>query len=320
MSDVDTERSERLRSVDLTSGLDRVALARLAAYMDPIAVQAGDVIITEGETGDALYIIVRGIFAVLAGPDAKRLNTIGPGHYVGELALLVDEPRSATIRADTEGEVLRLERQQFMELLGRDAPAARAVATTLARRLRRRDGALSDEAEAVVAAIPARHPRSDRAPITKIVGLIVAIALGAAAFSPLVDLAQWRFGLLLAAAVALWVTEPVPNVVVSLGLVAALVMTGMAPSYAVLQGFATLNWVFVLSVLGVAAAVARSGLLLRLGLLLVHLPELLLDRFELLPQDADDIVGQRREAEAVLAKYLQRDALGQVDFPFRLSQ
>jgi len=132
MSDVDTERSERLRSVDLTSGLDRVALARLAAYMDPIAVQAGDVIITEGETGDALYIIVRGIFAVLAGPAAERLNTIGPGHYVGELALLVDEPRSATIRADTEGEVLRLERQQFMELLGRDAPAARAVATTLA--------------------------------------------------------------------------------------------------------------------------------------------------------------------------------------------
>jgi CRP-like cAMP-binding protein/di/tricarboxylate transporter len=270
MSDVDAERSERLRSVDLTSGLDRVALARLAAYMDPVAVQAGDTIITEGETGDALYIVVRGTFAVLVGPDAQRLNTIGPGHYVGELALLVDEPRSATIRADTDGEVLRLERQQFMELLGRDAPAARAVATTLARRLRRREGTLPDEAEAVVAAIPVRPPRSKRAPVTKTVGLIIAIALGAAAFSPFVDLAQWRFGLLLAAAVALWVTEPVPNVVVSLGLVAALVMTGMAPSYAVLQGFATLNWVFVLSVLGVAAAVARSGLLLRLGLLLIE--------------------------------------------------
>jgi len=130
MSDVDVERSERLRSVDLTSGLDRVALARLAAYMDPVSVPAGEAIITEGETGDALYIIVRGTFAVLSGPDAHRLNTIGPGHYVGELALLVDEPRSATIRADTDGEVLRLERQQFMELLGRDAPAARAVATS----------------------------------------------------------------------------------------------------------------------------------------------------------------------------------------------
>jgi len=153
MSDADAERSERLRSVDLTSGLDRVALARLAAYMDPVAVRAGDTIITEGETGDALFIVVRGTFAVLVGPDARRLNTIGPGHYVGELALLVDEPRSATIRADTDGEVLRLERPQFMELLGRDAPAARAVATTLAHRLRRREGTVFDEADAAVAAV-----------------------------------------------------------------------------------------------------------------------------------------------------------------------
>ena len=111
MRSADEERSERLRSVDLTSGLDRVALARLAAYMDPVAVRAGEVIITEGEPGDALYIVVRGTFAVLVGGDGgERVNTVGPGHYVGELALLVDEPRSATIRADTDGELLRLDR------------------------------------------------------------------------------------------------------------------------------------------------------------------------------------------------------------------
>src|SRR5213082_3101937 len=100
MSSVDEERGERLRSVDLTSGLDRVALARLAAYMDPVAVRAGDVIITEGETGDALYIVVRGTFAVLVGGDGgERVNTVGPGHYVGELALLVDEPRTDGVHA-----------------------------------------------------------------------------------------------------------------------------------------------------------------------------------------------------------------------------
>ena len=267
MSSVDTERSERLRSVDLTSGLDRVALARLAAYMDPIAVRSGDTIIREGETGDALYIIVRGTFAVLAGPDERRLNTIGPGHYVGELALLVDEPRSATIRADTDGEVLRLERAQFVELLGRDAGAAKAVATTLARRLRRRDGAPADEAAAAVA--PVGRPRTERHLVTKIVGVFLALALGGAAFSPLVDLAQVRFSLLLLAAIALWVTEPVPNVVVSLGLVASWILSGIAPPFATLTGFASLSWVFVLSVLGVATAVARSGLLLRLGLLFI---------------------------------------------------
>src|SRR5438094_2314656 len=100
MKDVDEERSARLRSVDLTSGLDRVALARLAAYMEPVAVRAGDTIIREGDTGDALYIVVRGMFGAFVGPDAVRVNTIGPGHYTGEIALLADEPRSATIRAD----------------------------------------------------------------------------------------------------------------------------------------------------------------------------------------------------------------------------
>lgn len=267
MTAVDEERSARLRSVDLTSGLDRVALARLAAYMDPVPVRAGETVITEGETGDALYIVVRGTFGAFVGDE--RVNTIGPGHYVGELALLVDEPRSATIRADTDGEVLRLDRERFTELLGRDAAAARAVATTLARRLRRRHGEPADEAAPVV--ITPRPPvKPERHRLTKAFGLLVAVACVAVALSPLLDLAQWRFGFLLLAAAALWVTEPVPSVVVSLGLVAMLILTGIVPPYATVHGFATLNWVFVLSVLGVAAAVARSGLLLRLGLLLIE--------------------------------------------------
>ena len=270
MGSIDDERSERLRSVDLTSGLDRVALARLAAYMDPLQVRAGELIFSEGDAGDALYIVVRGTFGAFVGADRKRVNTIGPGHYVGELALLIDEPRTATIRADTDGEVLRLERQQFVELLGRDAGAAKAVATTLARRLRRRDGSLPDEAEAIAALVP-MHAKPERHRITKIVGLIVAVTLTGVAFAPQVDLAQLRFGLLFSAAIVLWVTEPVPNVVVSLGLIAALVLAlPFIPPGNIFHGFATTNWVFVVSVLGVAAAVARSGLLLRLGLLLIE--------------------------------------------------
>lgn len=267
MSGVDEERSARLRSVDLTSGLDRVALARLAAYMDPVPVREGETVISEGETGDALYIVVRGTFSAFVGDE--RVNTIGPGHYVGELALLVDEPRSATIRADTDGEVLRLDRERFTELLGRDAAAARAVATTLARRLRRRHGAPADEAAPVVIT-PRPLVKPERHRLTKASGLLVASACVAVALSPLLDLAQWRFGFLLLAAAALWVTEPLPSVVVSLGLVATLILTGIVPPYATVHGFATLNWVFVLSVLGVAAAVARSGLLLRLGLVLIE--------------------------------------------------
>jgi CRP-like cAMP-binding protein len=269
----DHERSERLRSVDLTSGLDRVALARLAAYMTPLTFAAGEVLCAEGDVADALFIVVRGRFGVHVdrGGEETRVNTVGPGHYVGELALLADETRSATIRAETESEVLRLERAPFLELLDRDPAAAKAVATTLARRLRRRDAGLAaDERDAVAPVVPVRAARRPAHPTTKRLGILVAAILVIAALSPWADLAQWRFALYLLAAVTLWVTEPVPNVVVSLGLVFALIVSGIVPPYAALSGFASLNWVFVVAVLGIAIAVARSGLLLRVGLLLIE--------------------------------------------------
>jgi DASS family divalent anion:Na+ symporter len=268
----DDERSERLRSVDLTSGLDRVALARLAGYMVPVALAAGDVLCREGDPADGLYIIMRGAFGVYVsqGRAERLVNTIGPGHYVGELALLVDQPRSATLRAESAGEVLRLDRNEFLRLIEEDPAAAKAVATTLARRLRRRDTDMpSDELEPAVVRPQVVAAPIKRRPVTKWVGLLVAAAFVIAAFT-VADLAQWRFTLLLLAAVALWVTEPVPNVVVSLSLVAAWIISGLAPDYATLTGFASLNWVFVLGVLGIAAAVSRSGLLLRIGLLLVE--------------------------------------------------
>jgi len=269
----DQERSERLRTVDLLSQLDRVALARLAGYMVPLAFAAGEVICSEGDPADGLYIVVRGtlgVYATAAGGE-RRVNAIGPGHYVGELALLVDQPRSATIRADTEGEILRLDRDQFLQLLGQDPAAAKAVATTLARRLRRRDmESPTDELEAASAPRQVVAGRIARPPAAKVVGLVLALAFGLIAFSPLIDLAQQRFVLLLLAAVALWVTEPVPNVVVSLGLVAVWIVSKLTYDFATLTGFASMNWVFVISVLGIAAMVSRSGLLLRMGLLLIE--------------------------------------------------
>ena len=277
----DQERSERLRTVDLLSQLDRVALARLAGYMVPLAFAAGDVICSQGDPADGLYIVVRGTLGVFA-TDAhgeRRVNAIGPGHYLGELALLVDQPRSATIRADTEGEILRLDRDQFLQLLGQDPVAAKAVATTLARRLRRRDTeSPSEELEPAAAQRQVVAGRIARPPAVKVFGLVLALAFGIIAFSPLIDLlpflrdalAQQRFILLLLAAIALWVTEPVPNVVVSLGLVATWIVSKLTYDFATLTGFASMNWVFVLSVLGIAAMVSRSGLLLRVGLLLIE--------------------------------------------------
>src|SRR5712691_9428138 len=97
-----------LGRLDLFRGLDRIALARLAAHLERKSVAAGAVLCRSGEPGDALYLISRGTFGVL-GADV-RLNTCAPGQAIGEIALLTNQPRTATVVADEDGEVLRLDK------------------------------------------------------------------------------------------------------------------------------------------------------------------------------------------------------------------
>jgi len=271
----DEARRDLLWRVDLVAGLDRVALARLVAHIEPRPIEAGAVVCSQGEPSDALYIVVRGRLGVFVRGDdgtERRISTLEPGDYFGEIGLLVPGTRSATVRVEADGELLRLDREAFLRLLDEDPRAGRAVATALARRLRQRDLPVtgSTAATPTIVALPSDRsgPSPARRPAVKVVGVAVALVLCAATL--FVDLAQWRFSLFVLAAVALWVTEPVPAYVVSLGLVSAWVISGIAPAYATIYGFASLNWIFVVAVLGIASAVARSGLLLRLGLLLIE--------------------------------------------------
>jgi len=271
----DEARRDLLVRVDLVARLDRVALARLAAHIEPQPIEAGAVVCEQGDPSDALYIVVRGRFGVFMREEAgveRRISSLGPGDYFGEIGLLIAGARSATVRVETDGELLRLDREAFLRLLDEDPSAGRAVATALARRLRERDLPFAGPAVTVptVAAPTSGRsgPKPERQRAVKAVGVAVALVLCAASF--FVDLAQWRFSLFVLAAVALWVTEPVPTYVVSLALVATWVISGIAPAYATVHGFASLNWIFVVSVLGIAGAVARSGLLLRLGILLIE--------------------------------------------------
>src|SRR5204863_3079315 len=81
---------------------------------------------------------------------------------------------------------------------------------------------------------------------------------------------QVVFGLLMAAAIAAWTGQLLPDFAVALGLVAAWLILGVATPAQALAGFASLTWLFVLAVLAIAGAVARSGLMFRAGLLLVQ--------------------------------------------------
>ena len=84
----------------------------------------GPQVIRQGDEGRELYIVARGSFGIFAcSPDGlqeTRVGTLRPGDCFGEMALLTGEVRSATVRADAEGELLELDRARFVELIRRE--------------------------------------------------------------------------------------------------------------------------------------------------------------------------------------------------------
>ena len=110
----------RLRAIPLFANLDRVHLAALADRFVTERYSEARTIFEEGDPGDKLYIIVHGSVEVLkstAGGAARRLAVLQDGDFFGEIALLEDVPRTATIVTRTPCLMLTLGHQQFGEVL-----------------------------------------------------------------------------------------------------------------------------------------------------------------------------------------------------------
>jgi HEAT repeat protein len=95
---------------------------------------AGEAIVTEGESGDRLCVVYRG--EVLVRKGGRVLARLGPSDFFGEMALFDDEPRSATVTAVEEVEVLSLQRERFHTLVQQRPSVLMQLCTTLVRRLR----------------------------------------------------------------------------------------------------------------------------------------------------------------------------------------
>jgi MFS family permease len=110
-----TEALARLRGHTLFSALPPAVLEGLARELASIPVHAGLAVITEGEVGDRFYLIAEGEFDVsIVG---EHIRTLEPGDGFGEIALLHDVPRTASVRARTDGLLFALERQPFLDAL-----------------------------------------------------------------------------------------------------------------------------------------------------------------------------------------------------------
>jgi signal-transduction protein with cAMP-binding, CBS, and nucleotidyltransferase domain len=102
-----------LRQVPLFAPLDLKSLERVAQQLIRIEVPAGEVLIREGDEGDRFYVIDSG--QMTASFEGSVLRQMGPGEPFGEIALLRDVPRTATVIADEPSVVLALERADFLD-------------------------------------------------------------------------------------------------------------------------------------------------------------------------------------------------------------
>ena len=108
-----TELIDRLLQDDVFRHLPGLPLARLASRIHDGRFEAGTAVITEGERGDRYYVIARGRVAVtIAG---RFVCEMGPGQAFGEIALLRDLPRTATVTCTMPTDLLVVERADFLE-------------------------------------------------------------------------------------------------------------------------------------------------------------------------------------------------------------
>jgi CRP-like cAMP-binding protein len=105
--------------------------------MQTLTFKAGDVIIREGDEGDAAYFIVSGEVEVIVGSGRRRVGALGAGEVFGEMCLIEPGPRSATVRALTDTECRSASAEEFMEMIKDQPDRALAFMKTLVRRLRR---------------------------------------------------------------------------------------------------------------------------------------------------------------------------------------
>jgi NTE family protein len=126
---------EFFRHVPLFADLSDEQRARVLAAAEMVVVPAGGWLFREGDAGDALFIVRHGRLEVVR--DDVVIRVLGSGAALGELALLTEGDRSASVRARRETEVLRVGRQQFADLLSGDPAFAVALTRTLGAQLQR---------------------------------------------------------------------------------------------------------------------------------------------------------------------------------------
>ena len=142
-----------LRRASLFARLPRETVRALAGYLTPVRAPAGAPVVLEGDPGDSFYLIRTGRVAVEKG--GRQVQTLEAGDFFGEVALLTEGPRTATVRALTDTDLLALDKATF-DAVVRDHKGVQAhLAETVRLRVGRR----------LSSALAAADPRATLAPL-----------------------------------------------------------------------------------------------------------------------------------------------------------
>ena len=133
--------NEQLQSIDLFSELTKKQCREVSRLMTTVTIKAGRDLTVEGTPGREFLIIVEGEATVRRG--GKVVNHLGPGDFLGELAVIAGVPRTATVTADTDMTVEVLNRREFSSVLDEQPKIARKVLVAAVKRIHSIDPSLA---------------------------------------------------------------------------------------------------------------------------------------------------------------------------------
>ena len=131
------QRQLDLGDIWLFSACSAGQLRTIRRQVEEITVPAGRVLVEEGTVGREFFFIVEGTATVRHG--GRKVATLGPGQYFGELSLLDRKPRSATVTADSDMVLLVLDQRRFNGLLDEMPTLAHKLLAAMAQRIREAD-------------------------------------------------------------------------------------------------------------------------------------------------------------------------------------
>lgn len=131
------EEVDTLRRIPFFSGIEPSKLKLLAFTSERVAYEAGQVLFRQGDMGDAAYVILEGDAEVLVDSDAGPVTVavLGRNAFVGEIAILCDVPRTATVQARQRLITLRIKKDLFLRLIAEFPQMGIAMLRELAHRL-----------------------------------------------------------------------------------------------------------------------------------------------------------------------------------------